>query len=469
MSDAVFVIPSVNLLQGAIDTIDKLFVPSRNQDTLGDIYEYLLSEIAEAGKNGQFRTPRHIIRVMCDLLNPQFNERICDPACGTSGFLVNAYQHILKSYTSTNMLEFEADGSPSNLIGDLLDAQQHEELRRNHLYGFDFDRTMIRLGWMNMILHGLENPSINYYDTLGSRFNEQITSGKIGDFDVILANPPFTGNIDKNDIGESLQWLNTNKTELLFLELILQLLHTGGRAAVIVPEGVLFGSSGAHRALRKKLVTENQLNAIISLPGGVFQPYTFVKTSILVFTKGGITEHIWFYEVESDGFGLNAKRTDQPNKNDLWDMILKYRLRYAKAFSQPIPAFVDSLTWQKWLAMNSNERSYHYAQPIIDLEIRQDTEADSTNKTPLNSLETVKVNLFKGFETVRLDRAKDWETSIDSLIANEYNLSAGRYKPLATIETNYDQPTQIIQELHELEYKIQKDLETLLAMLEVKE
>ena len=166
MRDAIFVIPSANLLRGAIDTIDKLFVPSRNQDTLGDIYEYLLSEIAEAGKNGQFRTPRHIIRVMCDLVNPQFGERICDPACGTGGFLVNTYQHILKNYTSADVLEFEADGSPLNLIGDQLNSEQHDELRRNHLYGFDFDRTMVRLGWMNMILHGLENPQVAYYDTL---------------------------------------------------------------------------------------------------------------------------------------------------------------------------------------------------------------------------------------------------------------------------------------------------------------
>jgi len=180
MRDAVFVISSPNLLERAIQTIDDLFIPSRNQDTLGDIYEMLLAEIAEAGKNGQFRTPRHIIRAMCDLVDPRPGERICDPACGTGGFLVNAYQHILKTHTSEDILQFEADGSPLYAIGDKLSPGQHHALRSNHFYGWDFDRTMVRLGWMNMIQHGMLDPQINQADTLGSRFNSLLTSGKVG-------------------------------------------------------------------------------------------------------------------------------------------------------------------------------------------------------------------------------------------------------------------------------------------------
>ncbi|MEH2266300.1 class I SAM-dependent DNA methyltransferase [Nostoc sp.] len=345
MSDAVFLIPNATLLRRAIDTIDKLFIPSRNQDTLGDIYEHLLGEIAEAGKNGQFRTPRHIIRVMCDLVNPQWNDRICDPACGTAGFLVNAYQHVIKTHTDPANLVFEGDGTPMNtlegrpfnMVGENLSTEQDKNLRENALYGYDFDKTMVRLGWMNLIQHGIEKPKINYANTLGSAFNQKIQSREVGDFSVILANPPFTGSLDKTDIGETLQDLKTNKTELLFIELILQLLIIGGRAAVIVPEGVLFGSTKAHKILREKLVAENTLRGVISLPGGVFQPYTNVKTSILLFNKGGKTDEVWFYEVAKDGETLDAKRTNRPQENDLWDLTLKYRLQ----FEESAPAFVD--------------------------------------------------------------------------------------------------------------------------------
>jgi type I restriction enzyme M protein len=459
MRDAVFVIPSANLLQGAIEIIDNLFVPSRNQDTLGDIYEMLLSEIAEAGKNGQFRTPRHIIRAMCDLVDPRYGERICDPACGTGGFIINAYQHILKSNTSPDILEFEANGTPLNLIGDLLTPEQHAELRRNHFYGFDFDRTMVRLGWMNAIQHGLDNPQINYADTLGSRFYTRVAEELAESFDVVLANPPFTGNIDKTDIGESLrQSLSTTKTELLFVELILQLLSPGGRAAVIVPEGVLFGSTGAHKALRKKLVTENQLRAVISLPGGVFQPYSGVKTSILVFHKGGKTDEVWFYEITADGHSLDAKRTERPNQNDLWDMVLKYRLRYIPDFRQPAPAFINGAGWKQWSGLPSDERTMRYAQPLIATEEHEDNEG-----------EKVEIALCKGIEATDLEEPKTWQSSQNDLAAKDYHLSAGRYKPFILKSVQYDPPAQIIGELQQLENRIQQGLDELLAMVEGRE
>lgn len=456
MRDAVFVIPSANLLQGAIEILDGLFVPSRNQDTLGDIYEMLLGEIAEAGKNGQFRTPRHIIRAMCDLVDPHYGERICDPACGTAGFLVNAYQHILKCNTDPEILKFEANGTPLYLYGDKLSPEQHEALRQDHFYGWDFDRTMVRLGWMNMIQHGMTDPRVDYADTLSSSFNKRLafSGGDVGDFDVVMANPPFTGSIDKQDIGESLQSLATTKTELLFVELILQLLRIGGRAAVIVPEGLLFGSTRAHRMLRKKLVEENQLNAVISLPGGVFQPYAGVKTSVLVFAKGGQTEQVWFYEVGADGYALGAKRKEQFESNDLWDMTLKYRLRHAATYPQPAPAFVDGDTWRAWQALEPNACRVHYLQPRF-----RQAEEQSGGKA-------VEVQVLDGLETQSLDEAKDWAAIRQELAENDNNLSAGPYKPLTPEAVEYDPPAAIIQELQELESQIQTGLGELLAKVE---
>lgn len=458
MRDAVFVIPSTNLLSAAIDIIDNLFISSRNQDTLGDIYEHLLQEIAEAGKNGQFRTPRHIIRAMCDLVDPQFGERICDPACGTAGFLVNAYQHILTANTSRDMLQFEADGTPIDPVGDLLSREQHEALRRNHFHGYDFDRTMVRLGWMNMIQHGMENPQISYADTLGSRFNELVRSTEVGEFDVVLANPPFTGSIDKTDIGKSLLGLGTTKTELLFVELILQLLRIGGRAAVIVPEGVLFGSTKAHRELRRKLVYENQLNAVISLPGGVFQPYTGVKTSILLFVKGGTTENVWFYEVSADGETLDAKRTPRPQENDLWDLMLNYRLHYAPTFRQPAPAFVDDATWQQWSQIEPIERHHFYAQPQIATGSYENSEG-----------EQIDARVFNGLTREELSEPKHWTTDTEEIRTNDDNLTSGRYKPLMVAPVHHDPPAKIIGELQELEGRIQEGLASLLAMVEGQE
>lgn len=456
MRDAVFLIPNANLLTKAVEILDKLFIPDRNQDTLGDVYEHLLKEIAVAGKNGQFRTPRHIIRAMCDLVNPQLGETVCDPACGTAGFLINAYQHILEQHTSDDILQYAADGTPLNAIGDRLTPEQHDELRRNHFYGFDFDRTMVRLGWMNMIQHGLENPNIHYADTLGSRFNARLdpAEGNLSEkFDVVLANPPFTGSIDKSDIGESLKDLSTTKTELLFLELIVQLLKPGGRAAVIVPEGVLFGSTRAHKAIRQKLLQETELQAVVSLPGGVFQPYTGVKTSILVFTKGGVTETVWFYEVMADGESLNAKRTPEPEQNDLWDMRLKFKRRHGL----DAPAFMglDEATWQAWQELDDEARSERYLQPRF---VEEETE------TPEG--ETVTLARLDGFETETLDEARDWTAVTSEVADNDHNLAAGRYKPFTLDAVDHDPPAQIIAELQEIETRIQDGLDRLLAMVE---
>ena len=390
---------------------------------------------------------------MIDMVDPSLGERICDPACGTGGFLVNAYLHILKEQTSADILRFEADGSALHAYGDKLTPEQIEALRSNHLYGFDFDRTMVRLSWMNMIQHGMRDPQMNYADTLGSRFNETITSGAIELFDIVLANPPFTGSIDKDDVGNSLQNLGTTKTELLFVELILQLLHVGGRAAVIVPEGLLFGSTRAHMSLRRKLIEENQLNAVISLPGGVFQPYTGVKTSILLFTRGSRTEEVWFYELQSDGYSLDAKRDRRPERSDLWDVIAKYRAR----FSDERPAFLDNETWQNWRNASDEERAQNYLKPQFG------TEALEVGN------ETIDTPILQSFEVSSLEVPRDWTASAQQIAENGYNLSAGRYKPMYIGTEQHDPPSVIVHELLSIEQEIQDGLQKLLRMVEGEE
>jgi type I restriction enzyme M protein len=454
MRDAVFLIPNANLLTRAVSILDELFIPDRNQDTLGDIYENLLGEIASAGKNGQFRTPRHIIRAMCDLVDVKYGDRVCDPACGTGGFLVNAYIHILQNHTSSDIIKFAADGTPLYTIGDQLTSEEHLELRRNHLYGFDFDRTMVRLGWMNLIQHGLDNPQINYADSLGSKFNERVSEG--GDlyesFDVVLANPPFTGNIDKSDIGETLRSLGTNKTELLFVDLIIQLLKPGGRAAVIVPDGVLFGKSRSHNILRKKLVDQTQLHAVISLPGGVFLPYAAVKTSILVFTKGGQTNDVWFYELEKDGYSLSTKRDEQLERNDLWDLSIKYYLKYY----QRAPKFIKGKDWDEWMMIKEDFYN-NYAQPVIS----SDLIPEDTN--------SVEVKVLEKIIREKIDNENSWVVNINSILEQNLNLTTGRYKKYSPLFHEYQKPPLIIIQLQEIEKQIQEDLANLSKMIEGKE
>ncbi len=321
MKDSIFMIPKPSLLQEAVAILDDLKISPQNYDTLGDMYEYLLKELSSAGKVGQFRTPRHIIRMMVKLLDPKLGEKICDPACGTAGFLVNAYQHILEMNTSKDLIKYDEEGTAHNLIGDKITKKElWELLRKNTLYGFDFDSTMVRIAAMNMMLHGIENPNIQRRDTLSKSFNVK------EQYEVILANPPFTGSIDKTDINDNLS-LKTTKTELLFLELFYNLLHIGGRAAIIVPNGVLFGSSNAHVEIRKKLLEEGQLEAVISMPSGVFQPYAGVGTAVLVFIKGGKTENVWFYDMKADGFTLDQKRDLIDGKGDIPDIIEKYKTK----------------------------------------------------------------------------------------------------------------------------------------------
>jgi len=345
MKDAQLMIQKPALLVKAVSMIHDL--PLTAGDTKGDLYEYLLSKLTTAGINGQFRTPRHIIRLMVDMLEPKPTEVIGDPACGTGGFLVSTMEYLLETHTSPEGVIKETDpdtGAVEKIYtGDLLDDEARKHIRSGMFHGFDFDATMLRIAAMNLMLHGVDDPDIHYQDTLSTGFSEHFPDQASEGFDVILANPPFKGQLDFEDVHPGLlRQVKTKKTELLFLALILRMLRTGGRSATIVPDGVLFGSSRAHRQLRERLVDQNQLEAVISLPSGVFKPYAGVSTGILVFTKGGRTDNVFFYDVQADGFSLDDKR-DPMEENDLPDCLDRWRQRdpakdtdrKAKAFFVP--------------------------------------------------------------------------------------------------------------------------------------
>lgn len=329
MANAVFIIPKPSLLVEAIGVIEDIFGEIEKdsekagqafQDIQGDVYEMLLSEISTSGKNGQFRTPRHIIKLICELVAPQRGQKIADPACGTGGFLLGAYLYILtKLNKSKKKKQRDEDGFIRTTASSFL-TEDVKKILEQSLYGFDFDTTMVRLGLMNLMMHGIDNPNIDYKDTLSKSYNEERV------YDIVMANPPFKGSIDKSDINENLK-IATTKTELLFIERIFNMLKVGGTAGVIIPQGVLFGSGKAFVSTRKKLIEEAELKAVISMPSGVFKPYAGVSTAILIFTRGGETEHVWFYDIESDGYSLDDKRTKLEGYGDLQDIVTQFQKR----------------------------------------------------------------------------------------------------------------------------------------------
>jgi len=404
MQDAVFILPKASLLVEATGIIDEIYTEIERerkegqtfQDTQGDLYEYLLSEIATSGKNGQFRTPRHIIQMMCCLVDPKLGDRICDPACGTGGFLLGAYQHIVTAHTSPEHRSIDENGLERGLVGDrLTNAELWRALREETLHGFDFDTTMVRIGAMNLLLHGIDHPNLGYADTLSKRYKEKDA------YNVVLANPPFKGSIDKGDIHEELA-LKTTKTELLFVNRMINLLEIGGRAGVIVPDGVLFGSSNAHKALRKMLLEQCELQAVVSMPSGVFRPYAGVSTAVLVFVKGGRTERVWFYDMQADGYSLDDKR-EKIEANDIPDVVAQ---------------------WKAW---------------------------DHGRDAVLTQFEDRK--------------AKAFYVPVAEIIENAYDLSINRYKEIEYEEVEYEPPKVILQQLRDLEDEIRKDLDELEGML----
>lgn len=308
MDDAIFKLPTPLLLSKVVDSLDEIYEimnSTQSSDVRGDVYEYLLNKIASAGRNGQFRTPRHIIRMMVEMVDPKSDDVICDPACGTSGFLVSAAEYLKE--TKKEEIFFDKD--------------KKEHYMNSMFNGFDMDRTMLRIGAMNMMTHGIENPFIEYRDSLSDQNADH------DKYSLILANPPFKGSLDADAVSaDLLKVCKTKKTELLFLALFLRMLKVGGRCACIVPDGVLFGSSKAHKDIRKQIVEENRLEAVISMPSGVFKPYAGVSTAILIFTKTnhGGTDSVWFYDMTADGYSLDDKRTPV-TESDIPDIIERFK------------------------------------------------------------------------------------------------------------------------------------------------
>lgn len=353
MSDAIFIIPTPLLLEKVVTGLSELTTDDR--DTKGDLYEYLLSKISQSGTNGQFRTPRHIIRMMVELMRPAPEDIICDPAAGTAGFLVAAGEYLREHH------------------GDLfLDAQKKDHFNNSMFHGFDMDRTMLRIGAMNMMLHGIENPNIEYRDSLSE------TNTDTNKYTLVMTNPPFKGSLDYEAVSaDLLKITKTKKTELLFLSLFLRILKIGGRCASIVPDGVLFSSSKAHKEIRKEIIEKHKLEAVISMPGGVFKPYAGVSTAVIIFTKTGAggTDRVWFYDMQADGYSLDDKR-NPIEQNDIPDIIARFhnlageegRKRTEKSFfvsKEEIVANDYDLSVSKYKEMKYDEVEYVSPNQIL--------------------------------------------------------------------------------------------------------
>ncbi|MEN0665247.1 type I restriction-modification system subunit M [Caldifermentibacillus hisashii] len=374
MGDAMFLIPTANMLAKIVEGIDNL-PPATDRDVQGDLYEYLLSKLSTSGTNGQFRTPRHIIQMMVELMKPTPEDIIIDPAMGTAGFLVAASEYLRKHHN------------------DLFLVQGLKEHYHNTMfYGNDMDRTMLRIGAMNMMLHGVDNPNIDYRDSL-SEINKDKEK-----YTLVLANPPFKGSLDYEAVSNDLLKIaKTKKTELLFLSLFIRILKPGGRAAVIVPDGVLFGSSKAHQAIRKEIIENHKLQAVISMPSGVFKPYAGVSTAVLVFTKTGAggTDNVWFYDMKADGFSLDDKRT-QIEENDIPDIIKRFnnleaekeRKRTEQSFFVPVEELRENdydLSINKYKEIEYEE--VEYEEPLVILKKIQSIENEINSG--LNELEAL--------------------------------------------------------------------------------
>ncbi|MEN9938334.1 MAG: hypothetical protein RLZZ387_4913 [Chloroflexota bacterium] len=459
MATAEFKINKPSLLIEACKLLDQMQISQQNQDVQGDLYEYLLSRLNTAGRNGQFRTPRHIIRMIVRMVKPKKSDRIGDLAAGTGGFLVNAYQYILEQHTSPKILEYDAEGWPHRLVGDKLTDADNDFLQSKALRGFDNDSgmTMLRIGSMNLMLHGIRSPRFFYTDTLSKAYEEK------NDYDLILMNPPFKGAIDAGDVSPTLP-AGLKKTELLFLHLILRALDSGGRCAVIVPDGVLFGSSKAHVELRKKLVTQHRLDGVISMPGGVFRPYTGVSTAVLLFTKGATTSKIWYYDMEHDGFTLDDKRLPSA-ENDIPDLLRCWEQRGSAAFQVERQERLSMLRVElaplkaRRLTLEAEVNRLQFEAAIAPEEDTAAASALDVAKRALTTLQTQIAPLQS--EINRLTR-QFWVTK-EQVAANKYDLSASRYRLIERDEPYHEAPGVTLERLRRLEGVMAK------AMLELEE
>ena len=414
MGDAIFKLPTPLMLSKVVDALDAIYdlmSASQIADVRGDVYEYLLAKIATAGVNGQFRTPRHIIRMMVELMNPGADDVICDPACGTSGFLVTAGEY-LKEHRKE----------------EIFFNRQKKDHYMNHMFhGYDMDRTMLRIGAMNMMTHGIDNPFIEYRDSLS---DQNPDSGK---YSLILANPPFKGSLDADTVSpDLLKVCKTKKTELLFLALFLRMLRVGGRCACIVPDGVLFGSSTAHKAIRKELIENNRLEAVISMPSGVFKPYAGVSTAVLVFTKTGHggTDNVWFYDMHADGFSLDDKRSPV-KENDIPDIVARFR----SLKGTPSVSFADSSL------------------------------KEGADNASLDEGGGAAAGGDGGSEADRPRTAQSFLVPKAEIVENGYDLSINKYKQTEYKPVEYPPTSEILVELNEIEMEITKALAELEEMV----
>lgn len=373
MQSATFLIQSPRTLVKIVEGIDSLDM--NNRDTMGDVYEYVLGKMAASGNNGQFRTPRHIIRMMVELMEPNLTDTICDPAMGSAGFIVESAKYVSEKYKK-----------------ELLKRENAAHYKSGMLHGFDTDPTMLRIGAMNLMLHGVDNPSIAYRDSLSTDNTDQDR------YTLCLANPPFTGSLDNEAVSKSLLNITkTKKTELLFMALFVRMLQIGGRCASIVPDGVLFGNSTGHKSIRKELIDHQRLQAVISMPSGVFKPYAGVSTAILIFTKtnAGGTDKVWFYDMKADGFSLDDKRSPV-SENDIPDIIARYKT-------------INAATGE--LFANSPEEA-------------------------------------------RTRKEQSFFVPVQEIIANDYDLSINKYKEVEKVKVEYEAPEVVLSRIEELQRDI---------------
>lgn len=463
MQNAEFKISKSALLVQAVNKIEELEISKQNQDVKGDIYEYMLSYLQQAGRNGQFRTPRHIIRMMVEMLDPKPTERIGDLAAGTCGFLVNAYQYILEQATSEDLRQYDDNNEMINPLGDQLSEGERKHLQHGAFRGYDNDsgRTMHRIGSMNMMLHGIDRPRFYYADTLSNDYNEP------SDYDVILMNPPFKGAVDKDTIHEALQTAGTTKSELLFLWRILRVLEIGGRAAVIVPDGVLFVSNRAHQAIRQKLIEENRLDGVISMPSGVFKPYAGVSTAILLFTKGGDTGDIFFYDMAFDGFTLDDKRNPTPNQNDIPDILTCWHERHNTEYLTDRNAELASLRDQiaplheERLRLEREINRLRYEDAIAPRDDKHAADALANAEEKLENLYTK----LQPLKTQIDSYTRFFWVSREQVAANKFDLSVSRYRENQQDEVFYEDPSITAERIQTLERHISEGMERILGRL----
>ena len=446
MENAEFKINKPSLLIEACAAIDDMQISSQNQDVQGDLFEYLLGRLNTAGTNGQFRTPRHIIRMMVKMVDPQPGEKMCDPAAGTCGFPVNFYQHILETHTRKDVLTYDEEGYPHFIVGDQLTKDQHKFLQKQAVTAFDSDSgmVMLRIGSMNLMLHGIDSPNFRYMDTLSKDYSEEKK------YDVILANPPFKGAIDAATVNPTLP-TKCKKTEILFLHLFLRLLENGGRAAVIVPDGVLFGSSNAHTEVRRKLIEENRLDAVVSMPAGVFRPYAGVSTAVLFFTKGGTTDRVWFYDMEHDGFSLDDKRL-KVAENDIPDILGCWAQRKDVKFNQKRGQRIADL--QKSLAPLKTERLEH-REIIHRLKFEEVVATDEDKARKAREKAEAELAELQGridpVEREFNQLSRQFWVAKDQIKKHEYDLSASNYRSVEHDAMFYENPMTTISNLRQLE------------------